>query len=107
MTNLPTPKPLPHTISDALECLLLILTQAQKDDIAGIPESDLIDLHFGLGIRIRREFGLWEKANPDLLLDCQRIRFPGRFGMPERLIVIHPDDASMVIIRALWERLRH
>jgi hypothetical protein len=54
----------------------------------------------------RNEFGLWQE-NRALLLDCQKAKFEGRADVPEGLIFIHPDDASMLIIRALWGRLRH
>jgi hypothetical protein len=50
-----------------------------------------MDLHFGLGVRIREDFGLW-RGNRALLLSCGSL---------------DPDDASMAIIRALWARLRH
>ena len=52
-------------------------------------KEDLIKLHFSLGMAIRNAFDLhvpWSK----LLASCG---------------VVHPDDASGVIIRALWRRL--
>jgi hypothetical protein len=45
-----------------------------------------------LGQRIRNEFGLWA-GNTELLSSC------GSETM-------HPDHASRVILRALWEKLR-
>ncbi len=55
--------------------------------------------HFGLGLRIRNEFGLWDASSP-LLRDCQASE-----GVQAG--DIHPDDASMLILRALWVRLHH
>ncbi|MBL8394611.1 MAG: hypothetical protein JNK99_07665 [Candidatus Accumulibacter sp.] len=51
-------------------------------------------LHFGLGMWIRNSLGLW-KGNDELM---QAIK--------ERNQSIHPDEASMVIVEAVWERLR-
>ena len=57
-------------------------------------QDQLTGLHFGLGLWIRNNLGLW-KGNDELM---QAIR--------ERDQAIHPDDASMVIVEAVWERLR-
>jgi hypothetical protein len=97
---------LPRTVQEAVECLLQTLGPAEKEAIVEKPEAELIDLHFGLGTRIRNEFGLWQ-GNHALRLDCQRIRFKDMANISDGLLVIHLDDASMVIIRALWSRLRY
>ena len=55
-----------------------------------LKEDELIDLHFGLGLSIRNSFGLHD-ANSKLLRDC---------GSD------NPDDASAVIIKALWTKLK-
>ncbi len=55
--------------------------------------ADLVTLHFGLGLAIRNEFGLLA-GNKSLLAAC---------GSPD----MHPDSASAVIIRTLWECLRN
>lgn len=55
-------------------------------------ENDLILSHAGTGMGIRNSFGLWAD-NKELLYDCG-----GGF--------IHTDDASSVIIGALWEKLQ-
>ena len=53
-------------------------------------ENELIDRHFDLGMGIRNT---WQRQEGSFLLkmDCGKL---------------HPDDASGVITRALWERLR-
>jgi hypothetical protein len=81
----------PRTLQAAVEILVRTLSPAEKDDIAARSEDNLIDLHFGLGVRIREDFGLW-RGNRALLQSCGSL---------------DPDDASMAIIRALWARLRH
>jgi hypothetical protein len=55
-----------------------------------LPEDELISLRFGLGQHIRNAFGLWE-GNDTLLRAC---------GTADA------DEASMVILEALWERLQ-
>ena len=72
--------------------LLLRLSDANADNVCNTAEADLGILDLSLGTAIRNEFGLWE-ANTALLAAC---------GSPD----MHPDDASQVIIRALWEVLQ-
>lgn len=96
----------PRTVAEAVDWLTRELSQAEKDEIAGLPESDLIGMFFGLGMRIRDKFGLWE-GNHALLADSQRAKHAGCLGTPEDSPAIQPDDASMLIIRVLWLRLRH
>jgi len=69
---------------------MIILDVKQKVTIAIMPEEDLIDSHFDLGIEIRNTFGLHVPENGLL----------GSSG------VTHPDDAFGIIIQALWKRLR-
>jgi len=80
----------PETVDEAVDRLLLVLSDEQKVEIVAIKEDDLIDLHFTLGLAIRNAFGLHDLGSK-LLLDCS---------------VVHPDDASGVIINTLWERLQ-
>jgi hypothetical protein len=97
-----TPAPLPRTLREAVDRLALALSQAEKATIAAMP-----DLYFGLGTRIRNEFGLWREEGRALLLDCQRVKLGDMANIPDGLLIIHPDEAAMLIIRALWARLRH
>jgi hypothetical protein len=78
----------PETVAEAVDRLMMVLDGEQKIALAVMPEGDLIDLHFTLGMAIRNAFGLhdpWSK----LLVSCG---------------VVHSDDASGVIIRELWMR---
>ena len=93
----------PRTLNEAVDRLALMLSQAEKEEISATTEADLIGLHFGLGMRIRNEFGLWHD-NRDLLMDCQRIKYG---DAADSCLSMDPDDASGLIIRALWARLRH
>jgi hypothetical protein len=89
----------PRTISEAVEQLKTWMTPDQLSVFAAQPEEELIDHHFGLGASIRNEFGLRDRDSP-LLRDCTASEdIDGG--------CIDPDDASMLILRALWVRLRH
>jgi len=118
-------QPPPRTVAEAVDRLALVLAQAEKEAIAGMAEGDLTLLHFGLGMWIRNEFGLWQEDS-ELLADCERIKLNDSPPLPQdllsalpkewfevdgpsrkRLPCIHPDDASGLVIRALWARLRH
>jgi hypothetical protein len=68
------------------------MTAAEKDVVRTTPATELDMLHFGLGMTIRNECGLWD-GNTDLLASC---------GSPD----MHPESASDVIVRAVCERLR-
>lgn len=50
------------------------------------PADLLIGAHFGLGIDIRRDFGLWD-GNDELLASCGEQ---------------HPDDAAGAIVEETW-----
>ena len=67
-----------------------MLPEADKVNIAAKSQDQLIELHFGLGMWIRNNFGLWQ-GNAALAQDA---------GTNE------PDDIAGVIIEALWNRLR-
>ena len=87
--------PPPRTIEEAVERLREDLSADALATVAAMTDDDLGDCHFGLGMYIRNAFGLWERGSP-LLQDCMKDD-----------AYIDPDDASMLIVRALWTRLRH
>ena len=87
-------KQFPATIDEAVGVVIATLSDDDKARIASMAEPDLAGLHVGLGVWIRNNLGLW-RGN-DKLMDC----------IGEGDSSMHPDDASMVIIGAMWERLR-
>ncbi len=89
-----TTKSLPTTIDEAAGVILAMLEDKDLSEIAQMPFADLINLHFGLGQLIRNNLSLWQ-ADSALMKSIQ--------GHPPG---IHPDDASTVIIEALWHRLQ-
>jgi len=80
----------PETVNDAVDLLMRILTDEQKNEISALQEDDLIDLHFGLGMEIRNAFGLHD-PNSKLLADCG---------------TKHPDDGAGVIIYYFWNKVK-
>ena len=92
---------LPQTVREAVDRIAVKLSQDDKTNIAEVASDDLCILHYDLGKFIRQEAGLW-RENAPLLIDCQRIKDGSAPDQP----TINPDDASMVIIEALWRRLR-
>jgi hypothetical protein len=95
----PDPATWPTTLDEVVDRLLSRMSEADKELVRNTPEDDLIRFHLGWGMGIRHEFGLW-RGNGKLLVSCADLH-------PDASMVIpHPDDASLVIIRAVWERLR-
>jgi hypothetical protein len=80
----------PRTVDEAVRLLLGLVPDAEQIKIAAMTDNDLVNLHFGLGIWIRNNLCLWD-TNSALLVATGES---------------HPDDASGVIVRALWQRLR-
>jgi hypothetical protein len=56
--------------------------------------EELIMYHHGLGGHIRNTYGFWKPENQGTVRELCKGR-----------IEVHPDEASMVIIEALWRRL--
>ncbi len=84
----------PKSIKEAVGCLSSELSEKDKQAIRNIPEQELSLLHVNLGNYIRNEFGLWGN-NEELLKAC----------CPDDSLR-NADDASMVIMRALWWALQ-
>jgi hypothetical protein len=80
----------PRTLQEAVDRLIVQLSQTEKDKIAAASDADTIIVHFSLGAYIRKVFGLW-RGNKALMVSCG---------------ALNPEDASTVIIRELWARLR-
>ena len=89
-----TQKQWPTTIDEAVGVVIATLSDEDKPLIAAMPESELIGMHFGLGMWVRNNLGLWQGY--DALMDAIRKRDRD----------VHPDDISMVIIKDVWMRLR-
>ena len=87
--SVPVVKEVPKTVKAAVDELMIRMSDAEKEKFSKEKEENLIMFHHGLGRWIRNNFGLWSD-NVELAKDCGEM---------------HPDDASGVIIEALWKRL--
>jgi hypothetical protein len=85
----------PKTVAEAVEVLHANMSLNEECMLASMDEVDLFDLHLSQGHDIRDDFGLW--AGNEALLESCRI-MAGKQDL-------HVDDASMVIIKALWEKV--
>ena len=86
----------PKSVAEAVEVLHANMGLNDEILLATMNEEDLIDAHLVLGHQIRHEFGLWT-GNIALFESCRIIANDKN---------LHIDDASMVIINALWEKVK-
>lgn len=86
----------PNTIEEAVEILHANMGLNDEILLATMNEEDLIDAHVALGYQIRHEFGLWT-GNDALLESCRLLSGDKN---------LHVDDASMMIVQALWEKVQ-
>jgi hypothetical protein len=86
---------LPRTVDEAVNFLISKLSLKDKSALAKMSEDDLSNLHFSFGLYIRNR--LLYPRNEKLLESCRRE------AMDKYL---HWDQASTVIIKRLWEKLR-
>jgi len=80
----------PKTVDEAVTRILSTMPEKDRKTVRETSKDDLIQFHHGWGTGIRNGFGLW-RGNRALMDDCK---------------AKHPDDASMVIIEAVWARLQ-
>jgi hypothetical protein len=80
----------PKTVDEAATRVLSWLDNSQKEEMRNTKKKDLWKFHFTLGLDIRNGFGLL-KGNDSLMADCH---------------AQEADDASGVIIEAVWQRLQ-
>lgn len=80
----------PQTVEEAVDDILAHMNIEDKERIRNTKKEDLITYHHGWGTGIRNAYGLWA-GNKSLMKDTK---------------ANHPDDASMVIIKAVWAKLQ-
>ena len=82
---------LPKTVAQAVDFIIARLDPEDIDNFLkhAKKKSDVIMFHHGFGTWVRNELGLWS-GNDELLKATKRF---------------HPDDASSVILEALWVKL--
>ena len=88
--------PHPLTVEEAVDKLRAYISLNEEVLLASATEEDLAGFHFSIGHYIRDAFGLWS-GNEALLESC-RIITDTQY--------LHVDDASMVILKVLWQRIK-
>lgn len=78
-----------HTIAAVVADIIANMRETDKENVINTPEEDLILFHHGWGTRIRNRYDLWRNT--------ALVKATGKE---------HPDDASNVIIKAVWHKLR-
>lgn len=86
------PNKWPTTVQDTVKDILTRMSEKDKELVRKTQGADLIMFHHGWGTGIRNYYGLW-RGNQKLIVSA--------CGRP-----CHPDDASMIIIRAVWQELQ-
>lgn len=82
----------PITVNATVDDIISKLSEKDKKSVVTTKKENLIRFHHGWGTHIRNEYGLW-RGNNKLIIDaCQK--------------ACHPDDASMIIIKATWQKLQ-
>jgi hypothetical protein len=79
----------PKILDGAVKICLLTMTLTEKIALKNTPKENLIMFHLGLAKNIRELFGMWE-GNTEILESCGSS---------------NPDEASMVIVEAVWKEL--
>jgi hypothetical protein len=87
---------LPKTVEQAVSHLMTELSVHDKRKVMNTSKDNLETLHISLAMDIRNDFGLWS-GNEKLLESCWKISLQKDLDI---------DDASFIIINALWERLQ-
>lgn len=95
----PTPDPksptgiyIPANLQDCLQELDKIFPVSMRDGISACSEGDLTRYHFGLGLWIRNNWGLWSDASPLR----QFFASQGKYSA---------DDMSSIILKSYWQYL--
>ena len=90
-----SPSEWPESCTEAVEYLLEGLSDEDKATIRNTPKENLINFHFGWGMGIRNELGLW-RGNDQLISSCMDLNSTND---------PHPDSISMIIIEEVWKAL--
>ncbi|MFH2219261.1 MAG: putative molybdenum carrier protein [Pseudomonadota bacterium] len=86
----------PKTVDEAVDRLISELQLKDRTTLSNMSAEEVAALNRTLGKYVRDNFGLW-RDNPALIESCRRI---------SKTDVSNEDVASMVILIALWEKLR-
>ena len=79
----------PTKLTEIVEAILKDMSEADKATVMDTEEDDLIQFHNGWGMGIRNRYNLWHDK-----------------ALVKELGADHPDDASMIIIKAIRKALQ-
>ena len=79
----------PTTVAEVVADIIENMSESEKAQVVNTPENSLINFHHGWGTSIRNDYNLWQNA-----------------ALVKAAGAAHPDDASGVIIKAVWQELR-
>jgi hypothetical protein len=82
----------PTTVNEVVVDILQRMPEKDRERVRTTKKEDLIKFHHGWGTAIRNYYGLWRGNTKLIAAAC---------GKP-----CHPDDASTVIIEAVWAALQ-
>ena len=86
----------PQNVAEAIERLISNMPLKDKTTVANMSRNELPGLHLSLGGYILNNFGLLS-GNRELMKSCRLI---------SKKLLRHEEDAVIVIITALWEKLQ-
>ncbi len=81
---------IPADLEDALAELDKVLAPEIRQKIVNGKEDDLAQFHFGLGMGLRNDWGLWKGSGLAQFFNLQGL--------------FHPDDISSVVLTSYWRR---
>jgi len=81
----------PKDLDDCFAELKRILPKEEIEKMKSGPEKDMIRYHFGLGMWLRNNWGLWKGSRLSKWFNDKGIR--------------HPDDMSGIILDSFWGHL--
>jgi hypothetical protein len=90
--NVLGPDKWPTTVEETVKDILSEMPEKDKELVRTTKKEDLIKFHHGWGTGIRNYYGLWRGNKKLLESACAK--------------PCHPDDASMLIIEAVWSKLQ-
>ena len=97
---------LPQTIDEAVAQLLTALSPAQQEELRGASYLDLLENTWYLQAWVRAAFDLW--GRDDRPLRREQLETTGDPDKDLCLDLAHPlpDDISLAIVKAAWQRLQ-
>ena len=83
---------IPRNLEEAMQALDKMISEVEKDELCKMDEGEfLVDTHFGIGMYLRNEWGLWGKSDLSKYFRRRGVR--------------HPDDMYYEILKAYYNNI--